>query len=43
LLSVFSYGRGWNPDNVLIPLVSSSADFLGIVVLIVFALWLNVA
>lgn len=43
ILSIMSYARGWNPDNVLMPLVSSSTDFLGVVTLLVSAVALGIA
>ena len=34
LLSFISYRRGYDPDNILIPIVTSTADILGIMILI---------
>ncbi|RLE52032.1 MAG: hypothetical protein DRJ20_00955 [Candidatus Methanomethylicota archaeon] len=35
-IGVFAYKKGWDPDNFVIPLVSSVADILGTVLIVLF-------
>ncbi len=36
-ISIKAYNRGWDPDNMVIPIVSSISDFLGTVILVSLA------